>query len=404
MEQQQNWTQLLELLERPAFTVEQGRVSWANREALARLVSTGQEIHSLLQTGAEEYAHLGSGSLCLSLQIADTQQGAAVRRLAEGVDLFLLDQEADLAGLKQLALAARQLREPLGNTMIAADRLFPELELTEAPGLQEQMARMNQGLFQLLRIINNMADAEQYLAGALPNRETTALGGFFGEILEKAAALGEKAGVQLIYTPPVREGMGNIDRQKVERAVYNLLSNALRFTPKGGLIRVSLTLERERAVLRVQDNGDGLHRQIQRDLFNRYRRSPAVEDGRFGLGLGLLLVRADRRFARRLPSDQRGPGGRNRCRAVSAAESAGKQRPLLSPDCSGLRRLPGSRPGGALSGTACPAVRGPEHQLNWSGDRCADAQRFLFSMGRGALPPKPAPASNTVPCSWPDFG
>ena len=35
---------------------------------------------------------------------------------------------------------------------------------------------------------------------------------------------------------------------------------------------------------------------------------------------------------------------------------------------------------------------------------CADAQRFLFSMGRGALPPKPAPASNTVPCSWPDFG
>lgn len=191
MEQQQNWTQLLELLERPAFTVEQGRVSWVNREALARLVSTGQEIHALLQTGAEEYAHLGSGSLCLSLQIADTQQGAAVRRLAEGVDLFLLDQEADLAGLKQLALAARQLREPLGNTMIAADRLFPELELTEAPGLQEQMARMNQGLFQLLRIINNMADAEQYLTGALPNRETTALGGFFGEILEKAAALGE---------------------------------------------------------------------------------------------------------------------------------------------------------------------------------------------------------------------
>ena len=54
---------------------------------------------------------------------------------------------------------------------------------------------------------------------------------------------------------------------------------------------MSLTLERERAVLRVQDNGDGLHRQIQRDLFNRYRRSPAVEDGRFGLGLGLLLVR-----------------------------------------------------------------------------------------------------------------
>ena len=77
MEQQQNWP---ELLERPAFTVEQGRVSWANQEALTRLVPQGQEIHSLLQTGAEEYAELGNGSLCLSLQIGDSRQEAAVRR------------------------------------------------------------------------------------------------------------------------------------------------------------------------------------------------------------------------------------------------------------------------------------------------------------------------------------
>lgn len=161
MEQQQNWPELLELLERPAFTVEQGRVSWANQEALTRLVPQGQEIHSLLQTGAEEYAELGNGSLCLSLQIGDSRQEAAVRRLNGGVDLFLLNQEADLAGLNQLALAARQLREPLGNAMLAADRLFPELELTEAPGLQDQMSTINQGLFQLLRIINNMADADR---------------------------------------------------------------------------------------------------------------------------------------------------------------------------------------------------------------------------------------------------
>ena len=291
MEEQQNWPELLELLERPAFTVERGRVSWVNQEALTRLVPRGQEIHALLKTGAEEYASLGNGSLCLSLQIGDSRQGAAVRRLSGGMDLFLLDQEADLAGLKQLALAARQLREPLGNAMMAAGQLFPELELSEAPGLQKQMSTMNQGLFQLLRIINNMADAEQYLTGNQPYREPTSMGSFFGEILEKSGALMGKAGVQLLYTPPHREGIGNLDRQAMERAVYNLLSNALRFTPKGGTIRVCLTLEGERAVLRIQDSGDGLHREIQQDLFNRYRRTPAVEDSRFGLGLGLLLVR-----------------------------------------------------------------------------------------------------------------
>ena len=243
MEEQQNWPELLALLERPAFTVERGRVSWVNQEALTRLVPQGQEIHALLETGAEEYASLGNGSLCLSLQIGDSRQGAAVRRLSGGMDLFLLDQEADLAGLKQLALAARQLREPLGSAMMAASQLFPELELSEAPGLQKQMSTMNQGLFQLLRIINNMADAEQYLTGSQPCREPTSMGSFFGELLEQAGVLAAKAGVQLLYTPPHREGIGNLDRQKMERAVYNLLSNALRFTPKGGTIRVWLTLK-----------------------------------------------------------------------------------------------------------------------------------------------------------------
>ena len=67
MEEQQNWPELLELLERPAFTVERGRVSWVNQEALTRLVPRGQEIHALLKTGAEEYASLGNGSLCIAV-------------------------------------------------------------------------------------------------------------------------------------------------------------------------------------------------------------------------------------------------------------------------------------------------------------------------------------------------
>ena len=204
MEQQQKWTQL-ELLERPGFTVELEQPGYPGPtgRGLARLVSTGQEIHSLLQAGIG--AHLGSGPLppCKS----QTPAGAAVRRLAKGVDLFLLDQEADLANSNSWLLAARQ---PGGNTMIAADRLFPGLERREAPACRTPM---NQGLFQLLRIINNMADAEQYLAGA--TGETTALGGFFGENPGKGGPPWEKkAGVQLIYTPPVREGMGNLDRQR----------------------------------------------------------------------------------------------------------------------------------------------------------------------------------------------
>ena len=251
----------------------------------------GQEIHSLLQTGAEEYAELGNGSLCLSLQIGDSRQEAAVRRLNGGVDLFLLNQEADLAGLNQLALAARQLREPLGNAMLAADRLFPRAGADGSSWPPGPDVHHKPGS------VSAPANHQQHgRCRSIPHRPAAQPGGYFlgqlfGEIAERASTLTAKAGVRLTYTPPTREGMGNLDRDMAERAFYNLLSNALRFTPKGKDHPGHPDSGPGAGCTRVQDQGEGLHQEIQQDLFNRYRRAPSVEDGRFGLGLGLLLVR-----------------------------------------------------------------------------------------------------------------
>ncbi|MFR0735065.1 MAG: sensor histidine kinase [Oscillospiraceae bacterium] len=285
MEQQQNWPELLELLERPAFTVEQGRVSWANQEALTRLVPQGQEIHSLLQTGAEEYAELGNGSLCLSLQIGDSRQEAAVRRLNGGVDLFLLNQEADLAGLNQLALAARQLREPAWQRHAGSRQALPRAGADGSSWPPGPDVHHKPGCFSSCESSTTWPMPVNTSPLRQPNREVTSLGSFFGEIAERASTLTAKAGVRLTYTPPTREGMGNLDRDMAERALYNLLSNALRFTPKGKTIQVTLTLTGSGLYSGSRDQGEGLHQEIQQDLFSRYRRAPSVEDGRFGLGL-----------------------------------------------------------------------------------------------------------------------
>ena len=74
--------------------------------------------------------------------------------------------------------------------------------------------------------------------------------------------------------------------------LLHLLSNALKFTPAGGEIRLSLKKQGNRLYLRVQDSGCGIPETLRGDLFSRYTREPGVEDSRFGIGLGLVLIRS----------------------------------------------------------------------------------------------------------------
>ena len=61
-----------------------------------------------------------------------------------------------------MALAARELREPLSNILITASNLYPLALQQEDPNARDQASRMNRGLIQMMRILNNMADANRY--------------------------------------------------------------------------------------------------------------------------------------------------------------------------------------------------------------------------------------------------
>jgi signal transduction histidine kinase len=82
------------------------------------------------------------------------------------------------------------------------------------------------------------------------------------------------------------------DRVRLDQVISNLLNNALKYTPPGGSIRVAVQVEAGQAVLRVQDTGIGIPRQLLPrifDLFMQAREGPGGPQG--GLGLGLTLVR-----------------------------------------------------------------------------------------------------------------
>ena len=87
--------------------------------------------------------------------------------------------------------------------------------------------------------------------------------------------------------PPV-----HADQLRLERILYNLLENAVKYSPQGGEIRVSVTVEEERLVIAVSDQGIGISLADQAKLFGPFQRlEESILNGTRGLGLGLLVCR-----------------------------------------------------------------------------------------------------------------
>lgn len=279
MELQTDELGMLDLLPRPTFCVRSGSIVRLNQAARRLFLREGLSLQPLLESGGEDYGAFSGGLLYLTLTIGAQRFGASVVRIGQE-DVFTLDQQFENEALRVLALAARELRSPLASAMLAAQQLERQ---TPCAG------QLNRSLYQLLRIVGNMSDA----SGASPifrpvEQSVTAL---FQEIAEKAAVLSEATGIRIHYSGPEKACVCCLDRQLMERAVLNMISNAMKFTPRGGSIGLSLHRSGKQFRFSAADSGTGITEKEQATLFSRYLREPTIEDPRHGIGLGMLLIR-----------------------------------------------------------------------------------------------------------------
>lgn len=275
----------------PAFCVKEGTIVKANPAALGRLFQPGAPIGDLLETGAEEYAAFESGTLYLTLSHLGQSLGACVTCQGD-FHLFQVEESQDNAELQAMALAARELREPLANVMITADRLFPVSGIYADPTVSQQVARINKGLYQMLRVISNMSDAHFYTTATEARQEVRNISALVDEVFKKAALTLQQAGFKLQYTTCPEPVYSLADAEKLERTILNMVSNALKFSPSGSTIQASLVRRKNKLYLSVQNSGTGIAQQLRGSLFSRFTREPGLEDGRFGIGLGMVLIRS----------------------------------------------------------------------------------------------------------------
>lgn len=275
-------TPMLELITRPAFYVVNGKITEVNQAATALLLRKDTEIIPMLVAGADEYKAFASGTMYVSMNIGDIHMEATVLATENG-HLFVLEESEDLGVLQAMALAARELREPLAGMMFSSSQMLSEAD-------PKQASEYNRRMYQLLRVVSNMSDAINYCQPMAP-RESFEICDLLEEYLSKAAELLETINITLDYQLPNTRIYTIADPEKLERALYNLISNAVKHTEPGGTITVRLQ-KHSKLFLSVTDNGPGLDASVKSNVYTRYLRTPSLADFGQGIGLGMVLVRA----------------------------------------------------------------------------------------------------------------
>lgn len=291
MEEMKDALSLLDLNPRPAFCVKDGIIIKTNSPAAVHMIRAQTPIADLLDTGAEEYAALSSGCLYLSLNVSGQILGASVTRIKD-FDIFCVEQDEDNIELRTMARVSQEMRKPLGDVIAIAAKIFPVCQKDEDPQTRQLAAHLNQGIFQILRTINNMSDANRYTTDPFDRMEYTNICAVLDEIFEKAAAHMEHIGVNLQYTGFPEQVDTMVSREKLEHAVFNIICNCVEHASESKTIHARLTRRNNKLYLSVQDSGNGIPQDLRGSIYSMYTQEPGIRDGRMGLGLGMVLIRA----------------------------------------------------------------------------------------------------------------
>jgi len=289
MEQSQNTTSMVDMFMHPVFRVKDSIIVEANYAALQRQITVSTVINDLLITGQDEYASFTGGYLSVSIMVGGVTYIAGIVRYGDS-DLFHLQSEGVTPELRTLALAAQNINQPLSNLLSMTDQFFSQEAIRNDPAIKQQAAHINRNLYQLMRIVKNM----EFAGGnsQAKNFVTVNFVGLVGEILNKAASIAASGQKQLHIKLPSDSIYCLADEALIKRALYNMISNALKFSPAESDITAELSHSKDILRISICNHIDCNARDLMSSVYFRYLRDPGVEDGRNGLGLGISIIQS----------------------------------------------------------------------------------------------------------------
>ncbi len=217
--------------------------------------------------GKDELATLGISfnRMAESLQQAEQNRQAMTADIAHELRTPIAVQRAHLEALQD------------GVYPLTAENLQPVLDQTEL----------------LIRLVDDLRTLALADAGELRlEKRRVDLGELARSVVERFKPEADGKGIALRYTGPREAIEKEVDPRRIEQILNNLFSNALRHTPAGGRVEMTLESKVERTAIRVADSGSGIPPEALGHIFERFYRadrSRSREEG--GSGLGLAIAR-----------------------------------------------------------------------------------------------------------------
>lgn len=213
-----------------------------------------------------------------------------LRPLVEALNAYQGRVEAQMGAQRRfVANAAHQLRTPLA--LLSTQASYAARE-PEAAARREALEAIGSSTRQLARLIGQLLALARAEPGSRrPRRDPVRLEGIVRRVLDAQAeaALGRGIDLGLEASPAAADATVEGDGMLLGEMVGNLVDNAVRYAPDGGVVTVSLRREGAEAVLAVEDDGPGIPPDQRGPVFERFYRVPGT--GPEGSGLGLAIVR-----------------------------------------------------------------------------------------------------------------
>ncbi len=184
---------------------------------------------------------------------------------------------------------SHELRTPLTLILGPARRALAESSTEDE---RRRLATVERNAVILLKHVNDILDIAKLEAGKMPPQYAAV---DLSKLVRAAAANFEsyaaERGMELVVDAP-EPVIAEADKDKVERILLNLISNAFKFTPDRGRVRCAVVAAGGSAVITVEDNGPGVPPELREAIFERFRQLDSGAARRFGgTGLGLAIAK-----------------------------------------------------------------------------------------------------------------
>jgi PAS domain S-box-containing protein len=257
----------------------------ARKGAEASLRAAHTELESRV---ARRTSQLTEANQLLKNEVEERER--AQREMREAKDAADTANQAKSAFLANMS---HELRTPL-NAVIGFSELLEQQIFGGLNGKQQTyVGNVLVSGRHLLQLVNDILDISKVEAGRMDlTYERTPIGSIVDVVRGVIAAVAAKKGINLeVDLAPALPDV-YIDPGRIKQVLYNLISNAIKFTPRGGVVRLAARATDRHLIVRVSDTGVGIAREDLPRLFREFEQLPQASGARpEGTGLGLALTR-----------------------------------------------------------------------------------------------------------------